>query len=205
MDLAVRDIRTHARPYGFDFLMRDRATRLSPLYSLAFTRAGELEGGKSHGIYAAWFDEERRSWSGRIFSLGPNHPVFDSRKIPGPEEKGRSPAGGFAAGGPAAAFAFDGSPAGNGRGGTRGALPPGAAFPGGILPGAEAPACLRQNSPADRAAGAAEILVKALRDPALAAPLMGELAPLLFPGKNGMSREKAATELTAMARRGREK
>jgi hypothetical protein len=225
MDLAVRDLRTHARPYGFDFLMRDRASRLSPLYSLAFNRAGELEGGKSHEIYAAWFDEARRSWPGRIFSLGPNHPVFDSLKIPGPDKNGLPLAGGFAA------VSLDGPPAedGAGRGGAghHGEVPPEAAlfgdrrsgsaspddvlpgttFPGGIpadvLQGTAAPAGPRQNRPADRAAKGAAILVAALHDPALTAPLMKELVPLLFPGKNGASREEAAAELTAMGRRGK--
>ncbi|MDR2159816.1 MAG: DUF115 domain-containing protein [Treponema sp.] len=205
MDLAVRDIRTHARPYGFDFLTRDRATRLSPLYSLAFTRAGELKGGKSHDIYAAWFDDARRSWPGRIFSLGANHPVFDGLKIPGPDEKSRSPAGGFAAGGPAAAgFPFDGPPAENGHGSAdqNGGAPSAPPSPGGVRPGTAVPDP-RRNNPADRAALAAEILTRALRDPAFAAPLMKELVPLLFPGKNEAPRDEAAAALTAMVRRGK--
>jgi hypothetical protein len=172
MDLAVRDIRTHARPYGFDFLIRDRATRLSPLYSLAYTRARELGRGKSHEVYAAWFDEERRSWPGRVFSLGPNHPVFDSLKIPGPDKNGAA---------------------------LSGAVPP--AGPRRNDPAA--PACVRQSGPADRAALAAEILVAALRDPALAAPLVRELAPLLFPGRKEAELCEVAAELRALARRGK--
>jgi hypothetical protein len=218
MDLALRDIRTHARPYGFDFLMRDRATRLSPLYSLAFNRAGELEGGKSHGIYAAWFDGERRSWPGRIFSLGPNHPVFDGLKIPGPEERGLPPAV------PRPGVAVPADPRQNCPADIPVAAPRDPAPQAGVrrrgpadraaraadipvtAPRNPAPQAVpRRCGPADRAARAADILVAALRDPALAAPLVKELAPLLFPGKNGVPPEEAAAELTALARRGREK
>jgi hypothetical protein len=177
MDLAIRGIRTHARPYGFDFLMRDRAARLWPLYSLAFNRAGEIGGGKSHEIYAAWFDGERRSWPGRIFSLGPNHPVFDGLKIPGPDRNDAPPA----------------DPRQN--------CPADIPVTAPRDPASQAGAWRR--APADRAAGAADILATALRDPALAAPLMRELAPMLFPEKDEVPPEEAAAELRAMARRGK--
>ncbi|MDR0878493.1 MAG: DUF115 domain-containing protein [Treponema sp.] len=80
MDLAVHDIRTHARPYGFDPLLRDTAFRLNPFYSQSFVRAGEINAGGSHRIYAAWFNEQLKNWPDRIFSLGKNNPVFAALK-----------------------------------------------------------------------------------------------------------------------------
>ncbi|MDR1899672.1 MAG: DUF115 domain-containing protein [Treponema sp.] len=187
MDLAVRDIRTHARPYGFDFLMRD--TRFSPLYSLAFSRSGELRRGRSHEVYASWFDEERRSWAGRVFSLGANHPVFDDLQIPATASPARPastpsihdglpcPAGGRALDGvpdTARRFRAVSGSAGNGGNGS----------PAG--------------SPAGRAAGAADILLGALKDPGLADPLMKELVPLLFPEKREAGLREVAAELAAL-------
>lgn len=77
MDLSVRDIRTHARPYGFDHIFFGGASRLRPVYSQYFARSGETRAGGSHDIYAAWFKERLAHWPRRIFSLGNNHPVFE--------------------------------------------------------------------------------------------------------------------------------
>jgi hypothetical protein len=78
MDLAVQDIRTHARPYGFDHLFSGTASRLRPLYSQYFIRSGDMKAGGSHDVYAAWFKNRISSWPRRIFSLGGNHAVFDN-------------------------------------------------------------------------------------------------------------------------------
>jgi hypothetical protein len=77
-DLACRDLRTHSRPYAFDRLMEADASRLSPAYSCAFTRAAEASG--SHGIYADWFRRHLDSYPPRLFSLGSNNPVFSFRQ-----------------------------------------------------------------------------------------------------------------------------
>ncbi|MDR1948896.1 MAG: DUF115 domain-containing protein [Spirochaetaceae bacterium] len=74
MDLAHRDIRTHARPYGFDRFWEEGVSRLSPGYSRAFVRAVESPG--AHRIYAAWFRGQLASYPRRIYSLGLNNPVF---------------------------------------------------------------------------------------------------------------------------------
>jgi hypothetical protein len=76
MDLSLRDIRTHARPYGFDFLLSGKASRLNPAYSRTFIRSAEIRGGGSHEIYAAWFKKQLVQWPRRIFPLGKNNPVF---------------------------------------------------------------------------------------------------------------------------------
>jgi hypothetical protein len=80
MDLAVRDIKTHARPYGFDPLFWGRASRFEPFYSQTFCRAGEISRGGSHDIYAAWFQRQIAAWPERIYSLGRNSPVFQGLK-----------------------------------------------------------------------------------------------------------------------------
>jgi hypothetical protein len=81
MDLAVQDLRTHARPYGFDPLFREKASRFNPFYSQIFQRAGDIRRGGSHRIYAAWFEQQLAAWPDRIFSLGDNSPVFRGLKV----------------------------------------------------------------------------------------------------------------------------
>jgi len=77
MDLAVRDIRSHARPYGFDHLFFGTASRLRPMYSQCFSRSTEMKAGGSHDVYAAWFKNKIASWPKRIFSLDGNHAAFE--------------------------------------------------------------------------------------------------------------------------------
>jgi hypothetical protein len=76
MDLAIPDIRSHARPYGFDHLFYGVASRLRPVYSQHFIRSREIKAGGSHDVYAAWFKNRIASWPARIFSLGGNHAVL---------------------------------------------------------------------------------------------------------------------------------
>jgi hypothetical protein len=80
MDLSLRDIQTHARPYGFDPLFWGQASRFTPFYSQIFHRAGEINRGESLKIYAAWFHKQLAAWPERIFSLGNNSSVFQSLK-----------------------------------------------------------------------------------------------------------------------------
>jgi hypothetical protein len=77
-DLAVRDIRTHARPYGFDHLFYGTASRLRPLYSQCFVRSGDTRRGGSHDVYAAWFKNRLAGWPRRICPLGGSHEVFET-------------------------------------------------------------------------------------------------------------------------------
>jgi len=77
MDLAVQDIRSHARPYAFDHLFFGAASRLRPVYAQCFIRSGEMRAGGSHDVYAAWFKNKIASWPRRIFSLGGNHAAFE--------------------------------------------------------------------------------------------------------------------------------
>jgi hypothetical protein len=76
VDLANRDIRTHARPYSFDRLWEEASCRFAPFYSQAFSRAWNIDKGGSHGVYAAWFKKQIALYPRRIFSLGANNHVF---------------------------------------------------------------------------------------------------------------------------------
>jgi hypothetical protein len=98
LDLALRDIRSHVRPYSFDALWEKKAGRLNPVYSQSFGRAAAIRAGGSLGIYASWFGRRLEAWPGRLFTLGKNNPVFEalgtsslggglSEKDPGPRQK----------------------------------------------------------------------------------------------------------------------
>jgi hypothetical protein len=76
MDLAVRDIRSHARPNGFDPLLFGSASRLLPVYSQYFIRSSLIKSGGSLDVYASWFKSRLGSLPKRVFSLGPSHEVF---------------------------------------------------------------------------------------------------------------------------------
>jgi len=76
MDLSVCDIRSHARPNGFDHLFFGSASRLRPVYTQYFIRSGGIKSGGSLDVYAAWFKNRLSSFPKRVFSLGNNHEVF---------------------------------------------------------------------------------------------------------------------------------
>jgi len=78
MDLSVMDIRTHVRPYGFDYLFSGDADRFSPVYSQIFFRSGHIRSGGGFGVYAAWFKKQLLSWPKRIFSLTDSNEIFSS-------------------------------------------------------------------------------------------------------------------------------
>ena len=69
LDLAVKDIRTHVKPYGFDNLFWEKASRYSPFYSQSFTRSFLIKKGGSMDIYAEWFKTQFEKWPKRIFSI----------------------------------------------------------------------------------------------------------------------------------------
>jgi hypothetical protein len=151
MDLAVQDIKNHARPYAFDHLFWGVASRLRPVYSQCFFRSSDMKAGGSHDVYAAWFKNRITSPPQRIFSLGGNHTVFENN-LPSPPLTGTAPL----------------------------------------------TAAARNNqdyfklvktnySPEERQSRAVETLIAALDNPQYAAELTGELAPLLFPSRAGVS------------------
>jgi hypothetical protein len=87
MDLSVNDIKSHARPNGFDYLFYGSASRMRPVYSQIFKRSGDIISGGSLEIYAAWFKNKIAAWPDRIFSLGGNHEVFENSLPKKPLEK----------------------------------------------------------------------------------------------------------------------
>jgi hypothetical protein len=89
MDLSVCDIKSHARPNGFDYLFFGSATRLRPVYAQYFVRSGLIKAGGSLDVYAAWFKSRLASFPQRVFSLGANHEVFDGiARVDPPEHAG---------------------------------------------------------------------------------------------------------------------
>jgi hypothetical protein len=82
MDLALCDIKSHARPYGFDHLFFGTASRFRPFYSQCFSRSRDIKAGGSHNVYAAWFKSRSNSWPKRIFSLGGNSAHFPAANLP---------------------------------------------------------------------------------------------------------------------------
>ena len=78
LDLANSGIRSHARPYGLDRFLEEKAGRLNPVYSQTFKRSGLLKTGGSYGIYASWFEKQLAAYPKRLYSLGKNNRVFDA-------------------------------------------------------------------------------------------------------------------------------
>jgi len=73
LDFSVNDIRTHARPYGFDYLLYGRANRFEPFYSESYSRSKLLHEGGSMSIYESWFKEQLNKWTQkRIYAIGGN-------------------------------------------------------------------------------------------------------------------------------------
>jgi hypothetical protein len=79
VDLGHRDIQTHARPYSFERLITEGASRLNPSYSQTFVRSSVMAASGSHDIYAQWFARQMAVYPDRLFSLGNNSSVFDKR------------------------------------------------------------------------------------------------------------------------------
>ena len=79
MDLAVSDIKSHARPYAFDNLFTGWSSRFLPVYSQYFMRSNDIVAGGSHDVYAAWFNSRIDLWPERIFSLGGNHVNLENK------------------------------------------------------------------------------------------------------------------------------
>lgn len=90
VDLANRDIQSHARPYSFDRFLEERACRLNPVYSQTYRRSSLLKAGGSYGIYASWFEKQLAAYPKRLHSLGNNNPLFSQLESPLPPTGGRA-------------------------------------------------------------------------------------------------------------------
>ena len=80
MDFSLCDIRSHVKPYPFDYLFFDSADRFAPAYSKCFIRSSLIKQGGSMDIYASWFKNQKSSWEGRIYSLTSGH-FFDKADL----------------------------------------------------------------------------------------------------------------------------
>jgi hypothetical protein len=172
MDLAVRDIRTHARPYGFDHLWYSAASRLRPLYSRCFARSNDTRRGGSHAVYASWFKSRlaAAAWPDRIFPLGDNHAVFgapaDAALPRQHEADGKEPW-----------------------------------FQETCFQETCFQETAISGSPAERAGRGAGVLIDALGDPRYAPAITGELGPLLFPEANTITADDIREALRGIAAR----
>ena len=92
IDLANRDISTHARPYALDFLQEEKVTRTNPFYTQSFRRSSQLKAGGSYTIYASWFEKQIKKYPGQLRSLGENNPLFNGREFPHPANTSESSA-----------------------------------------------------------------------------------------------------------------
>jgi hypothetical protein len=90
MDLADDDIKTHARPYAFDRLAEESASRLAPGYSRSFARTRQTDAAAGYRVYAEWFAARVAALPGRVFPLGKNNPLFH-RAPPLPAQSRASP------------------------------------------------------------------------------------------------------------------
>jgi len=72
LDLAHRDLLTHARPHAFEIMLELSAGRRDPLHSKIFEREETIRRSGSHGIYAAWFKSNLHSFPRPIHTLGPS-------------------------------------------------------------------------------------------------------------------------------------
>jgi hypothetical protein len=90
MDLENRDMRSHARPYSFDILIEEKASRANPAYSQTYKRSSLLKAGGSYGIYASWFEKQLRLYPRPLYSIGKNNSIFEPPKaaFPGVTEQG---------------------------------------------------------------------------------------------------------------------
>jgi len=85
-DLSVKDIRTHVKPYGFDYIFFNNARKFKPVYSEFFVRSKLLKDGGSMDIYAAWYKNQLELWPKRIFSIGESNEIFANSILSAHEE-----------------------------------------------------------------------------------------------------------------------
>ena len=90
MDLENRDMRSHARPYSFDILIEEKASRANPAYSQTYKRSSLLKAGGSYDIYASWFEKQLPNYPRPLYSIGKNNSIFESQKtaLPSATEQG---------------------------------------------------------------------------------------------------------------------
>jgi hypothetical protein len=194
MDLGVQDIRTHARPYGFDYLFFGTASRLRPLYSQYFTRSGDMKAGGSYDVYAAWFGNRLSSLPQRVFTLGGNHAVFEKSLPQGNIQEGRNL--------PRSTRSITEKEEENIKSPCSSVFSVSSVVKYSSQAAPEAEGYFQEvtlnSSPSERRRHAIETLIAALDNPGYAAALCAELAPLLFPGRSEVMPRDIAQELAVL-------
>ncbi|MDR2602600.1 MAG: DUF115 domain-containing protein [Spirochaetaceae bacterium] len=67
VDLKNYGVKTHTKSYYFTKLLHQKSSRFSPVYSLQFERAREIEQGGTFSIYRDWFNSYKTENKNRIF------------------------------------------------------------------------------------------------------------------------------------------
>ncbi|MDR1278739.1 MAG: DUF115 domain-containing protein [Treponema sp.] len=209
MDLSVRDIKTHVRPYGFDPLFREKESRFTPFYAQSFYRAAEMNQGGAYRIYASWFQNQTAAWPDRIFSLGNNNSVFEKLRL------FQNPVGADQRSDETTSWKSGQMPAFPYK--SKVAVPKTEVFEqpqlkvreqgrmetlagGGTSPERRYAGETIKAPPGTSAAGGAKILINALSASPLAKTLSGELSPLLFPEQTDVSAKELGEAIQTLAR-----
>jgi hypothetical protein len=191
MDLGVRDIRTHVRPYSFDRLLAEGASRLNPVYSQAYVRSAGIAGGGSHRIYASWFGSQLKAYPDRLYTLGGNHQVFQGlkewpeiefKKLTTKDTKDTK----------------DTKKKNRENGTSVGAVSP-PSFESFVVDPSSPPRIVEVRLPEDPAGLAVSTLKEALADPRTKGPAAEELAALLFPGRGHVEAGELTDEISILA------
>ncbi|MDR1363721.1 MAG: DUF115 domain-containing protein [Spirochaetaceae bacterium] len=77
INFSHKDIRSHAKPYAFDALLADAASRFSPLYTLQFERSGAIIKSGANSIYANWFSGQ--NYPRKIYPITDSDRAFDKK------------------------------------------------------------------------------------------------------------------------------
>ncbi|MDR2471895.1 MAG: DUF115 domain-containing protein [Treponema sp.] len=168
LDLAHRDLKTHAGPHAFDRFLE--GCRFFPRYSRLFEREETIRRSGSHGVYAAWFKTHVQTLPGEIYTLGDGTPLGLPRAEFPPGEDAP----------PRTAMARVTRAAGQTAGGLMPRFLPRSA---GREHGQKGAGREHENKTENVRRRGIALLLKALADPLTAERIGGELGELLLPGR----------------------
>ena len=78
MDLSQKDLLDHTRPYAFDKLWDEKASRLCPYYSQVYNRTNLSKSSGIYDIYSSWFRHQVNKYPKRLYALNKNNMAFNS-------------------------------------------------------------------------------------------------------------------------------
>jgi hypothetical protein len=98
LDLADRDVISHASPHAFEPVLLSRNNRFAPYYHEAYARQRPNLGTDSdaYAVYASWFQNNLAKYAARLIALGDSHPLFADMRSETIAETGNKGAPAFA-------------------------------------------------------------------------------------------------------------